>query len=109
MLLREDATGNGYLPYPTAPRMLQKGEFEIRGVAPATYRSARSEDGLLFARETVLVGNSAEVNVNVMLKGDIEVRGVVGAANRGENLPEGRGSRPSHEAPEQRGPLRWLQ
>jgi hypothetical protein len=92
MLLREDPTGTGYLPYPATPRMLQKGEFEIRGVVPGPYvieARAADKDGLLFARETVLVGNSAEVNVNVVLRGDIELRGVVAPASTGEKLPEG--------------------
>ena len=88
-LLREDATGTGYIPYPASVRMVGKGEFEVRGVVPGRYAlEARASEGkmTLVKREPVSVGNSFEVNADIVVRPDIELRGMA-TTGREDSVP----------------------
>lgn len=90
VLLREDGSGTGFIPYPSTVRMLDKGEFEVKGVVPGRYAlEARAFDrrGMLFSRQSVLVGNTTVVTTNVLLQAEIDIRGIVMASAPGETLP----------------------
>jgi hypothetical protein len=92
VIFREDASGTGFLPYPGAIRMLGKGEFEIRGVVPGRYvlEARASEDrGTLVSRQPVTVGNAPEVNADVIVRPDIELRGTAMGEARGDKIPAG--------------------
>ena len=92
VLMREDTSGTGYMPYPSLARVPGKGEYEIRGVTPGRYAlEVRGADrrGGLFARQPITVGNAPEVNTNVVLLPEIDLSGQIMAAERGEKLPPG--------------------
>jgi hypothetical protein len=92
VLLREDASGTGYIPYPGSIRMLGKGEFEIRGVVPGRYalEARASEQRMtLVTRQPIGVGNAAEVNADVVLRPEIELRGSGAGSTREDNIAAG--------------------
>jgi Carboxypeptidase regulatory-like domain len=92
VLMREDASGDGYMPYPSVVRPLDRGEYEIRGVTPGRYvLEARGADrrGGLFARQPITVGNAPEVTANIVLLPEVDLKGQILAAARGEKVPPG--------------------
>jgi hypothetical protein len=102
ILMREDASGDGFMPYPSTHRALEKGEYEIKGVTPGRYAlEARASDrrGGLFVRYPVTVGNAMEVHANLVLLPEIDVHGIVISAARNERVPRG-----IHVAAEPRAP-----
>jgi hypothetical protein len=92
VIYREDASGTGLIPYPGAIRMPGKGEFEVRGVVPGRYvlEARASEDrGTLVSRQPVTVGNAPEVNMDVVVRPDIDLRGTAVGAARNDKIPSG--------------------
>jgi hypothetical protein len=92
VLLREDASGTGYIPYPGVIRMLGKGEFEVRGVVPGRYAleaRASEQRATMVTRQPVSVGNSAEVNADVVVRPEIELRGSAAGSTREDKAPAG--------------------
>lgn len=90
LLLREDASGSGYIPYPASARMLGKGEFEIWGVVPGRYAlEARASEGrtMLVTRQPVVVGNAPEVHADVIVRPDVEFRGTALGSAKEDNIP----------------------
>lgn len=92
LLLREDASGSGYIPYPGIVHLLGKGEFEVQGVVPGRYAlEARASEGrmILVRRQPVAVGNAPEVNADVILRPDIEFRGTALGSAKDDSIPAG--------------------
>jgi carboxypeptidase family protein len=92
VLLREDAIGSGYIPYPASAHMLGRGEFEIRGVVPGRYAlEARASQGstMLVTRQPVVVGNAPEVRADVIVRPDVEFRGTALGSAKEDDIPAG--------------------
>jgi hypothetical protein len=79
-LYRSDSKEAGYLPARFQTKPLEDGTFEIRGVVPGTYyieASAAEERKTLHARQLLVVNETPEVNVNLLLAPEVAVEGVV--------------------------------
>jgi hypothetical protein len=92
VLLREDASGTGYLPSHAVVRPIARGEFEIRGVPPGAYAvevRASERNATLYTRRSVVVGEAPSVQVDVLVQPEVAIRGQVFTANREQRLPTG--------------------
>jgi hypothetical protein len=92
VLLREDASGTGYIPYPATVQIVGKGEFEVRGVVPGRYAleaRASEQRATLVTRQPVSVGNSAEINADVVLRPELDVHGSAAGSSRENTIPVG--------------------
>jgi hypothetical protein len=80
VLVRPDAKQAGFLPARFQTKPLQDGTFEIRGVVPGTYyleATASEERKPLHARQLVVVAEAPEYKVEVMLRPEVTLDGIV--------------------------------
>jgi hypothetical protein len=83
VLVRPDAKDAGFLPARFQTKPLQDGTFEIRGVVPGTYyleASASEERKQLHARQLLVVSETAEYRVEVLMRPEVILEGIVRSA-----------------------------